>query len=400
MDIMRRILVVTERFFPEEFIVNDLARQFREDGLQVTVLTQAPSYPFGRVFSGYRNDLFRKEQWENIRICRFFTVTGYRRSRLLKMINYFSFIVAGTIAALLIGKRYERVFIYQTGPLTMSVPGIIAGKRCHTKPTIWTQDVWPDSVYAYGFRKNPVLEMCLRLFVRWVYAKCGHIIVSCEGFREKLGPYCKAKTIDFVPNWPTMDFSGGTRSIPRSKGMIFTFAGNIGKVQNLRNVMLGYHEACEAKPGFGNLMIVGDGSALAELKRLSRDMESQGIEFLGRVPITRMPDILASSDVAIISLQDEPVFSLTVPSKFQAYLSAKKPILCAMKGEVARIVSEKGLGLVADPSDTHSIREAFLKFSELGTAGLSQFTVQMGNLLEKKYNRELAIRNIQETIFT
>ena len=54
-----KILILTERFFPEEFLINDLAAEWRSAGHDVEVLTQVPSYPGDRIFSGYRNRLFQ-----------------------------------------------------------------------------------------------------------------------------------------------------------------------------------------------------------------------------------------------------------------------------------------------------------------------------------------------------
>ena len=117
-----KILIITERFYPEEFIINELAQEWMKKGFSVEVLTQVPSYPFAKVFQGYSNRLFQKTEWNGIKIWRFFTITGYRDSLFLKLLNYFSFALVSTIAALFIGKKYDRVFVYDTGPLTVGFP--------------------------------------------------------------------------------------------------------------------------------------------------------------------------------------------------------------------------------------------------------------------------------------
>ena len=45
-----RILIVSQYFWPESFLVNDLAVGLREKGHQVTVLTGIPNYPEGSFF--------------------------------------------------------------------------------------------------------------------------------------------------------------------------------------------------------------------------------------------------------------------------------------------------------------------------------------------------------------
>ena len=48
------------------------------------------------------------------------------------------------------------IFIHNTGPLTFAVPGKIANSIYKKYTTIWTMDVWPDAVYAYGLAKSTV----------------------------------------------------------------------------------------------------------------------------------------------------------------------------------------------------------------------------------------------------
>ena len=64
------ILIVTEVFFPEEFNINDVALSWKSKGYDVDVLTLAPTYPLGKVFSGYKNSFFRKDEYQGINIFR------------------------------------------------------------------------------------------------------------------------------------------------------------------------------------------------------------------------------------------------------------------------------------------------------------------------------------------
>ena len=48
-----KILVVTQYYKPENFIINDLVKTFKQRGNEVEVLTAIPNYPSGRFFEGY-----------------------------------------------------------------------------------------------------------------------------------------------------------------------------------------------------------------------------------------------------------------------------------------------------------------------------------------------------------
>ena len=49
----KRILVVTQHFWPENFRINDIVEGFLSDGIQVDVLCGLPNYPKGEWFDGY-----------------------------------------------------------------------------------------------------------------------------------------------------------------------------------------------------------------------------------------------------------------------------------------------------------------------------------------------------------
>ncbi|OGS08922.1 MAG: hypothetical protein A2270_04455 [Elusimicrobia bacterium RIFOXYA12_FULL_51_18] len=383
-----KILIITERFYPEEFIINDLAGQWAERGFETEVLTQVPSYPFGRVFQGYVNRFYSEELWRNIRVRRFFTITGYRDSLALKILNYFSFIFTGSLIALFIAGRYDRIFVYQTGPLTVALPAVLAGLARNKPVTIWTQDVWPDTVYAYGFKKTGILSWFLDKLVAFIYRNCAQIFVSCEGFREKILQYAPGRRIYHFPNWPTIAPSGETLVSPvkMSDKFNFTFAGNIGKVQNLENVIRGFGLASAQNSGI-QLNIIGDGSNLERLKELVTDGKINNVVFWGRKRQSEMPAYFNASDVMVVSLNDDPVFNITVPAKFQAYLAFSKPVFCVMNGEVRRIVEKYKTGLCSAPGDLNGINEGFLKFYALKDGGLQTFAGNSKVLLETVYDR-------------
>lgn len=59
MEKRKKVLVLGEAFYPEDFLINDLVREWEKDGYQFEVLTRAPSYPFGKVYEGYKNKIYQ-----------------------------------------------------------------------------------------------------------------------------------------------------------------------------------------------------------------------------------------------------------------------------------------------------------------------------------------------------
>jgi hypothetical protein len=48
-----RILIVTQYFWPENFIINQLAITLKKQGNDVVIATGKPNYPDGKIFEGY-----------------------------------------------------------------------------------------------------------------------------------------------------------------------------------------------------------------------------------------------------------------------------------------------------------------------------------------------------------
>ena len=154
----KKILIVSECFYPEEFKINDVALGWKNYGHEVDVLTLFPTYPFGKIFSGYKNKLFYKENFKGINIYRIFAITGYRDSLVKKIFRYLNFMLIGSIVGIFIGKKYDYIFGWNGGALTDMLPAVII-KKLYKKPLMfWVQDVWPDSVYAYGFKKEKFFQ--------------------------------------------------------------------------------------------------------------------------------------------------------------------------------------------------------------------------------------------------
>lgn len=346
-----KILILTERFFPEEFLINDLAGEWKSRGHEVEVLTQVPSYPRDRVYDGYRNGLFQTTcEWNGIPVHRVRTLTGYNRSVVRKILNYINFAFLTSLWALFRGWRYDRVFIYHTGPLTMASAGLVLHHVCRRKCMIWTQDIWPDTVYAYGFKPSWWKRFLLDHFVRLIYSGCDYISVSCSRFRDKLKKYT-AKEILFLPQWTSQNFAS-TPPVPHEK-TVFTFAGNIGSVQNLETVLEAF---LDLNPPDAELRLVGGGIYLERLKQMATERNSANVVFTGRLPQEKMPEVFAGSDIMILSLKAE--LSLTIPAKFQAYIAAGKPIFGIVRGETEELIRQYDLGICVE-SDLNSVREGF-----------------------------------------
>lgn len=397
---MKKILIVTEYFYPEEFKINELAQEWKKKGYDVDILTQTPTYPYGKIFENYRNKWFSKESYEGMTIYKVKAVTGYKTSLFKKLLKYVSFMILGSMVSLKIGKRYDYVFGFDVGALTGMVPAIIL-RQFYKKPvTLWIQDIWPDSVYAYGFRKTKILELFLNSFVKYVYSNTSNFAISAKGFEKKLLPYTNVKKeIFYAPNWADylnkdlekFSFSNDTK-------IHFTFAGNIGMVQNLDNVIEAFGRLDYEFLNKAQLNIIGDGSYLEKLKSNVNENDFKNIIFWGRKPREEIYKYLEASNFLIVSLIDKEIFSLTVPAKTQTYIAAAKPIIAIINGEAAEIIKENELGLVCKPDNIEEIKSTFTVAINSSNEERNKYMKNAEFLTNIVFKKEIIIDNLLQLL--
>jgi glycosyltransferase involved in cell wall biosynthesis len=395
---IKTILIVSECFYPEEFKINDLALSWKNKGYDVDVLTLVPSYPLGKVFDGYKNNLISKDTYHGVNIFRVRAVTGYRDSKVKKILKYINFMLLGSVVSAFIGRKYDYVFGFNMSALTGMLPAVVVRKLYKTPLMFWAQDLWPDSVYAYGFKKTKLLEIIVESFVGFMYRNISAIAISGKGFESKLKPYVHSDLkFHYLPNWADeLSMELDPAILSQEKKVHFTFAGNVGKVQNLDNILSAFCLLSDEYQSDSQMNIIGDGSNLNNLKSLAR--KNTNIVFHGKQKREHMARYYKASNFLIVSLIDKPIFSLTVPAKTQTYISAKKPILAIIKGDTANIIIENNLGIHVDPSNIEAISKLFEECIDMDDHMISKYTEKCDYLLKTTFNKDKIINKMTEVL--
>jgi glycosyltransferase involved in cell wall biosynthesis len=142
------------------------------------------------------------------------------------------------------------------------------------------------------------------------------------------------------------------------------FAGTMGIVQALDAVLEAAALCSESLPHV-QFVFVGGGVDRARLEEGAASRGLANIRFLPRQPISAMSTVLALGDVLLVHLKDDPLFSITIPSKTQAYLAVGKAILMAVRGDAAHLIVKSGAGLTCEPENPRSIAEAVARFAAM-----------------------------------
>lgn len=355
-----RILVVTQYFWPESFIVNDLVRNLATQGYEIEVLTGKPNYPEGKIFAGYSAVGYMHESFDGVvpvhRIPLRPRCDGGAKNLLL---NYLSFVVNGLLSShrAINGRLFDVIFVFAPSPITSVIPAIYLKFRIKAHLAVWVQDLWPESLSATGFIRNRLALCIIGWLVRGIYACTDTLLVQSKAFITPVARYARRDKIVYYPN-SYQDLSlkpAACSQIPAEllaqleRNFCLVFAGNLGTAQSVETLV----QAAENLKHLPDckLVLVGSGSKLAWLEEQKAQKGLNNLILAGRFPAEEMPQFFSRAAGLLVTLKREDIFAYTIPSKIQAYLAAGRPIIVALDGEGARVVDEAGAGMSCPAED-------------------------------------------------
>ncbi len=399
-----KILVVSQYFYPEEFKINDLVETLVKKGHEVTVLTGKPNYPKGEYFDGYEFKGVMHEEYKGARVVRVPLIKRGRGGAKNLVLNYFSFVHYANKYLKKNEIKADAIICFAISPITQAFPCITCKKRYGGKLLLWVQDLWPESVTAAGGVTNKFALGLLDKMVKHIYNKSDKLMIQSEAFAESIlskGDY-KDKIV-YVPNWAEDLFSYHEKIDAEKyrsmmpEGFKLMFAGNIGAAQDFDSIINAANltkDVPEVK-----WVIVGDGRARANAEDRVKELGLQEtVKFLGRHPMQEMPNFFTHADAMLVTLKDEYIFSLTIPSKVQCYMAAAKPMLTMLNGIGNKIVADAGCGLTAKAGDAQQLADNVRKMYEMERTDIDNMGKAALNYYNTHFGKEAVIDNILKLI--
>lgn len=370
------ILVVTQYFWPENFRINDIVSGLVDLGHEVTVLTGLPNYPEGRIYQDFTRNPCHFSSYAGARIIRVpMLPRGVGKIRLA--LNYLSFAISGLILGSwrLRGLPFDAIFVFQTSPITVALPALWLG-RCKRAPVLmWVLDLWPETLLAVGALKSRYLLDLVGCLVSFIYRRCDRILVQSRAFISNVKKHGgHPDRIRYFPNWAEPIFKAALNEGPIAEELApylhtfnVLFAGNIGEAQDFPAIL----DAAETLKGRTDirLLVLGDGRAADWVRS---EIQRRGLEhsviMLGRHPLERMPSFFRGAHALLVSLKNDPIFTLTIPGKVQSYLASGLPLLGMLDGEGARVIEEAGAGLVCPTGQGQSLADNIRRLVDMPQA--------------------------------
>ena len=359
----KKLLVICQHFWPEEFKINEICYELVKKGHNVEVICGLPNYPFGRFFPGYGYFGRRKEIHNGVKIKRFFLIRRGNNSYLRFFLNYSSALLFSLLKLpYLLTQKYDRVFIYQLTPITMALIGILFSKIKRIPSVMYVLDVWPENLYSVINIKNKHIKNIIISISNWHYKNVDRLITISNNSRTFLKERLKLtdENIIFIPQSCEKfheNIFKDNELIERFSGSFnIVFTGNISPVQSFETII----EAAKRIHDDGitdiRWIIVGTGMSFVWLKN---EINKKGLMdffiFEGMKPVSYVPAYAFIADGMIACLKKLSCNGFAIPSKVMSYFAAGRPLLLAMDGEIKDIVNDNKCGYACNAEDSEGL---------------------------------------------
>jgi glycosyltransferase involved in cell wall biosynthesis len=302
--------------------------------------------------------------------------------------------------------RFDVVFVQQLSPFFVGIPAVMMSRRQKIPLYFWVLDLWPESVQSAGGFNNKLVLVMLNKMVVGVYNNCTKILIGSQGYKKSILQKGDLRDkLIYFPNWAEDALYNPNSIDPMSvypfstftkNDLVLLFAGNIGEAQNID----AFIETAKITKGHTNVkwVFLGEGRRRNFLKNLVIQYNLEhAVFFPGRFPIETMSTFMAIADVLLVSLKNELIFNLTVPSKVQFYMAQGKPILAMLNGDGADLIADAQCGYCVPAGNykkcAEIVRMIYTKKNSLQVLGLNG-----KKYYEKYFNRKDRIDQLENII--
>ena len=370
-----RILFLTDNFPPE---TNAPATRTYEHclkwinmGHQVTVITCFPNFPKGKVFEGYTNKLYQKENIDRITVIRVWSYIAENNGFVKRIIDYISF----ALTSFLFGLFVKTDLIIATSPQFFTA---ISGKMLSVfKQRPWVmevRDLWPDSIAAVGsMNKSSKPFKILKKIEHHLYLRASKIVVVTDSFKkyvikehqitpEKVGVFKNGVIINNFKKPKPNDVMTLKESLGLKNKIIISYLGTHGLAHGLKFILESISKISNSDLHF---LFIGDGAEKENLKKYSKTLHLKNFTFLESVTKSEIPLYIEISDYSLVNLKKSDEFKNVIPSKIFENIAMYKPILLGVEGESKELIDDYEVGVCFEPENKESFLNAIKDIQKL-----------------------------------
>jgi len=370
---MASILIHSLIFAPDAvstaYLYTDLAKELRNLGHSVEVLTTTPHYnhveeelnaqPLYRIAPGfYTSSCSGIKVWH--------VSLGKRTSDArARTLGYLRFHLLSLLWSLFHHEHYD-VVLAPSPPLSIGVMGWLLARRYGGRCVYNVQELYPDIAINHGLIENAGLIGAFRALERFVYRRSDAIVTIAERFATVISDRAgDSERITTIPNFVDTEFYQPLprdNSFSRAHGLldkfVVSYAGNIGIAQDWGPLLIAARNLADRPIQF---VIAGEGTHSTWLREQIRQLNLRNVLLLPYQARQIIPLMNAASDVTTISMSHSGGQD-GFPSKIYTTLACAKPSIISADEdcELCAIVDECECGWTVPAGDSDAYTTAIL----------------------------------------
>jgi colanic acid biosynthesis glycosyl transferase WcaI len=367
------IMIMAQNYAPEEvsgaILLTELATDLVKMGHEVTVITAPPSYPYGRVFPGYRNAMYDVGWADGVRVVRTWSYLSPLKTFWRRILNYGSYSLTAFFGALMAGK--PDILVIDSPPLPLGLSAWALSIIWGVPWVLHVEDIFPEAAVSMGVLRNRTVIAFFSAIERFLYRKATHISLISEGFRRNLlGKGAAPEKITVIPVWADPDI---VRPMPRENAFrekqglnghfVVMYAGNLGLTSCVEDIL----PSAELLLNESNVrfVIIGEGVKRTDLEAAARSKNLTNVLFLPYQPREIFAEMMAAADIGIVTLNHNSSIT-SLPSKTFNIMASARPILSVTPpgSEIDVIVRESQCGINVPPDQPVLLAETILKMMQ------------------------------------
>lgn len=399
---MQKLWIATELFYPEEtstsFILTKIANKLSAK-YSVEVVCGDPVYD-----KQNKGDSFTINP--DVTIHRIKGLKGDKNSLISRSFRFLFLSFALFFYLLKNVKKGEKVFIVTNpAPLILLISVLKSLKKI--KLVILVHDVFPENTIPAGIikSKNSLVYKILKLIFDKSYAKADELIVLGRDMQEivanKTKRFKNPPKINIIENWgdteniyPLLKNEVFEINSPIKDKIIFQYAGNLGRVQGLKDLLKVVQQVKNERLVF---YFVGEGAVKQEMIKYVESHKMKNVYFGDAYSRDEQITVLNKADFAFVSLA-EGMLGLGVPSKTYNILAAGKPILYIGEenSEISMLVKENNIGFSFQKNE-----ELITFFNNFNDDSLIDLNIKKENArktVEKHFSEEIILNKFYKVI--
>jgi glycosyltransferase involved in cell wall biosynthesis len=303
---------------------------------------------------GHKNIIERNDNIAAIRVMDMKLNKNILPLRLLKL-----FFISFEMAIIVFhSAKKQDVVVAVTNPAPLLVLLAFFKNILKIRLIIIVHDVFPENLIVAGITKQKsLLYKVVKKIFDWAYDQAELLITCGRDMQKTIMEKVKNKDkVIFIPNFDDTDIlyhinkeeNQIVKNLQIHGKMIVLFTGNIGRMQNIDNLIM-TAELLKDEPSIVFLFI-GEGAYQDKIKNY---MQAHRNIFL--IPNMHRQDALVflnAGDIGISTLLPN-IMGVGVPSKTYSYMATGKPVIAVMDqdSEIAMMIKEESNGWIVEPDN-------------------------------------------------